>query len=324
MNRLWTYVIFIFFVGSLNISGQDLHLVDSIIDTYPKSFLSPERLSIRICSDFTDKTQRARAIYAWIGRNIEYDVKALSKHKKKKSFSYKLISEKQRKEAKLQTKVASQTLRRKKAVCYGYSVLYKKLCDLCEIPCLVISGGSKTKYGQIGKPSRSSHAWNSVKINDSWNLVDVTWAAGSVNKKTKKFIPDYSDTYFFLSPEKFFLKHFPKDTSWLLTNKNKDDFVKLPLYYSNYLDSDISIIYPLEGVISISKKDTINFKILNLPISYSISYKFTSEKHGYLIEPKNQDNSYCEFSIINNPSRDGYLTIFIENKSFVSYKIKIL
>ena len=28
---------------------------------------------------------------------------------------------------------------------------------------------------------------------------------------------------------KFFLNHFPKDTLWILTNKSKNDFVKLPL-----------------------------------------------------------------------------------------------
>jgi transglutaminase/protease-like cytokinesis protein 3 len=325
MNRFWTYFVLAFIFGSLDISAQDLHLVDSIIDTYPKSFLSPERLSIRIYSDFKDQTQRARAIYAWVGKNIEYDVKALNSHKKRKSFSYNTTSEKLRKEAKLQTKVANQTFRKKKAVCYGYSVLYKKLCDLCEIPCMVISGGDKTKYSQIDrKPSRNAHAWNSVKINNSWEFIDVTWAAGSVDKKIKRFIPDYSDTYFFLSPEKFFLKHFPKDTSWILTNKTKEDFVKLPLYYSDYLSMDITIINPLEGVISIAEKDTINFKISNLPQSYSISYKFSNEKFAHFVEPDFLDISSCEFSIVNTSSRDGYLVLFIEEKPFAAYKIRLL
>lgn len=325
MKRFCTYFVFVLSFVSLDISAQDFCAVDSIISTYPRTFLSPERLSIRICSDFKDQTERARAIYAWIGNNIKYDVKALNTHKKRRSYSYKSINEKLKKEEKLQSKVANQTLRKSKGVCYGYSVLYKKLCDLCEIPCIVIGGGAKTKYSQIGKkPSRTAHAWNSVKINDSWKFVDVTWAAGSVDKKTKKFIPYYSDTYFFLPPEKFFLNHFPKDTSWILAKKTKNDFIKLPLYYGDYLSTDVSVISPSEGIISKTKGDTIHFNLVNLPKSYTISYKFSAEKFGHLIEPTCCDNFNCEFYIINNFSCDGYLLLFIEEKPFAAYKIKIL
>lgn len=307
----------------MSASAQEFEKVDSLIDYYPRSFLNTEKLALRICTDFKDQTQQARAIYAWIGKNIEYDVKAFYSKKKSKNISYKSEEERQRKEAKLQNRISNQTFRKKKAVCYGYSVLYKKICDMCEIHCKVITGGDKTQFSQIDKkPSRRSHAWNSVYVNDSWKLIDVTWAAGAVDKKTKKFIPGYSDSYFFLSPEKFFLNHFPKDTSWILTNKTKDEFVKLPLYHSSYISSDISITNPMEGVVYVSENDTINFTILNLPTSSSVSYRYKNEKNGYIVNPKYHNPSYCEFGIINHLPRDGYLTIFIDSKPISTYKIK--
>jgi transglutaminase/protease-like cytokinesis protein 3 len=194
----------------------------------------------------------------------------------------------------------------------------------------VISGGDKIKWSQIGKsPSLKAHAWNSVRVNNSWKLVDVTWGSGTVDKKKKMFYPEYTDVYFFLSPEKFYLKHFPKDTSWILENKTKDDFVRLPLFYESYLKSNITIASPADGVISLSEKDTINFKILNVPSLHSISYQYSTYQYSrnnnaYEKEPKNWNQIYSEYEIVNKLTRNGYLTIFCDLKPLATYKIIIL
>lgn len=53
----------------------------------------------------------------------------------------------------------------KKAVCNGYAQAMKLLCDLTGVECEMISG---TADGE-------NHAWNLVKLDDSWYHVDATW-----------------------------------------------------------------------------------------------------------------------------------------------------
>jgi len=315
---------------SFTIFAQDYSKTDSIVDTYPKFYLHPNNLSQRINRDFTDPSERARAAYAWIAKNITYDLSSLHSVNKRRTIRYSSKSQKASKENRLQNRLVKRTLRKRRAICYGYAVLYKKLCDLSEVPCEIIAGGDKTKCTQIGRnPSFKSHAWNAVRINDTWKLVDVTWGAGSVDPKKKAFFPEYTDIYFFLSPDRFYLNHFPKDTSWVLIHKTKDDFVRLPLYYTNYLATGNKIITPSNGVISIAPQDTICLKFSKAPNLHSISYQFSKfqyqpGKPSYEAEPEIFRTAYCDFKIVNDLATDGYLTIFAESKPLVTYKLVLI
>lgn len=97
-------------IFSLESNAQELSKVDSIIDTYPKTFINPKRLSERICFDFSDPTERVRAIYAWEAKNVKYNVKALYSKKKARRFKYNSREEKIRKENNFQNKLANRTL----------------------------------------------------------------------------------------------------------------------------------------------------------------------------------------------------------------------
>jgi transglutaminase/protease-like cytokinesis protein 3 len=50
-------------------------------------------------------------------------------------------------------------------------------------------------------------------------IVDATWGAGYLDQSTGKFKKKYSGFYFFTDPDKFALKHYPKDSKWLFTKK---------------------------------------------------------------------------------------------------------
>ncbi len=52
-----------------------------------------------------------------------------------------------------------------KAVCEGYSRAMQYLCNLMNIPCILVTGVSHNE----------GHMWNQVKINGDWYNVDVTW-----------------------------------------------------------------------------------------------------------------------------------------------------
>src|SRR5262249_35212157 len=62
--------------------------------------------------------------------------------------------------------------------------------------------------------AKSNHAWNAVRIDGHWHLVDATWGAGSVGDK--KFLKRYRDYYFLTPPEQLIFSHFPDDVRWQL------------------------------------------------------------------------------------------------------------
>lgn len=61
------------------------------------------------------------------------------------------------------------TLVERKAVCDGLAYTYKYMCDLLELPCVVVIGSTDGLTGDIG------HAWNLIPIDGNWKLVDVTY-----------------------------------------------------------------------------------------------------------------------------------------------------
>ena len=97
------------------------------------------------------------------------------------------------------------TLSKRKGVCNDYSHLFKRLCELTNIECIIITGIGKTNKNQIGRINmKSNHAWNAVKLSGKWHLIDVTWGAGYVDLDQFDF--EFKEGYFMSPPEKFCLK----------------------------------------------------------------------------------------------------------------------
>lgn len=315
---------FFTFIAILIISktlfSQDYEKVDSIIRNYPNSFSNPVKLAEKINEDFNLPEEKARAIYTWIALHIEYDMKALSSPPKGTSYSYSSQEEKLQKEQEILENLAKVTIRKRKAVCQGYSTLYKYLSDLVSLECVVITGSSKTRERDIGKiPRGSDHAWNAVKIENEWKLIDATWGAGFINENINQFIPEFISYYFFLDPEKFSLEHFPKDTAWLFTDMSPETFANLPLYYTSYFQKDIEVVSPQSGIIELS--DNESFKLILKNGNYNIvSLKFKNDKESEWIKPK-KENELFIYEKEYKKSSNTYLTVFVNTKSFMTFKI---
>ncbi len=74
----------------------------------------------------------------------------------------------------------------KECVCEGYARAYKYILDELNIPCILVIGTATN-----GEGNTENHAWNYVKLNNSWYAIDVTWddpviiGGGTLNKKSK-------------------------------------------------------------------------------------------------------------------------------------------
>ena len=190
---------FIFLGSSFGQEENSWNQVDKKAVKIPSKHTSNvEELCRYISTEFDNPKDQIRAIYTWIGRNIKYDHSGL----KDENLSY--------------NHYPNQVLAKKRAVCTGYSTLFVALSNCLEIPAEVISGYSKNSITSEVNMSYPDHAWNSVYIDSSWHLIDVTWDAvlwkhsAPINRKEK---------YFMTNPEVFTEDHLPALPCWQLSTK---------------------------------------------------------------------------------------------------------
>ncbi len=307
-----------------NSYSQSYSTIDDAIANYPKSFASPEKLAEKIKTDFTSEEEKARAIFTWIALNVQYDLKSYYSQSSNPQIAYSFSSEEERlnKEQKFRRDSAAKLLRTKKGVCQDYASLFHTLCELVGLKCMTIAGTSKTVLNHIGKlPKASDHAWNAVKVGETWRLIDVTWASGMANFDTGKMMQQFNDAYFFTPPAIFFLNHFPDDKRYTMTDKTAEDFAALPLYYGTYLKSGYEIITPEQGIFSLKETQSIAFQIADLPENSLVAYVFSNDNKIVPVKFQRQENNAL-FEILLTKRNRGYLTIYINKESVVAYKIQ--
>jgi Transglutaminase-like superfamily len=168
-----------------------------------------KNLAKQITAGKANDSLKVRAIYEWVAKNIDYDLELLAAIRQKSAEEFQELQE------------PSKVLKNKKAVCMGYSTLFKELCMAEGIKAEVISGNSKQYYATTKKHVIGDvlHAWNSVKINKKWYLLDATWSAGAVDESYSKFIRRFDDKYYLTEGLEFVKTHLPSDPMWQLLDE---------------------------------------------------------------------------------------------------------
>lgn len=165
--------------------------------------------------------EKVRVIFRWISQNISYDVDAF--------FNQRLIEEK-----------SEIVLQRGKAVCGGYAQLFKQMCQQANIPCEIITGWSKEYSEKL--PTQPNHAWNAVRIDNQWRLLDITWGSGYINDQ-QKYVREFQEHYFLTDPDLLIYDHLPEDARWQLIDKpiSRQEFENLILLRPNYFNSGLGL-----------------------------------------------------------------------------------
>jgi hypothetical protein len=212
---------------------------------------------------------KARAIFKWLAENIRYDYKYYNKYhykgKEPKTYKCKDENDCEAKKITREIKYIDKALRKKKAVCQGYSMLFKKMCDIAGLKSEMIIGYVRTEHYQVGTAGILDHAWNAVRIDSAYYLLDVTWAAGGCGKNDDGKLLYYSknfNNYYWLTPADDFVRnHYPQNPKWvLLPNYTKENFAANPYYAPGELHK-IKLINPSSGIITVKTGDTIYFKL---------------------------------------------------------------
>ncbi|XP_045200905.2 hillarin-like [Mercenaria mercenaria] len=169
--------------------------------------------------------EQVRAFFMWITHNINYDTAGYFGR------------------APLQQTDAESVLKTRLTVCEGYCKLFEAFCREADIPVKTISGYAKA-FGckpeeDITKDIHNAHAWNAVFLDGGWFLLDVTWGAGFVKTKEKKYVPKFNNAYFLTDPVVFLTDHFPasvnvyancesgKEWQLVVDKISREDFLKI-------------------------------------------------------------------------------------------------
>ena len=215
---------------------------------------------------------------------------------------------------------------RRTAVCSGYSRLFKRFCDIANVECVEITGYSKG-YGFQTTGKLGSHAWNGVKIQNQWFLIDTTWNTGYVNYE-KEFVFNYSVQYLFTDPRAFIYDHFPYSSKWQLLEPviSEIDF-KVLTEINNYVFLlDIQFIdpvlaYPYAYSYTVDNEFEVKFQISDDVYDIGSNITDTDGKvywywHGSSNISFQRVDDICVFKI-NFPDRGEYLfTIFFYNQMY--------
>ena len=218
-------IFYIFILLHFNVQSQDVDTisvdpktfdyskVDSIALNFNNSdFKTIEDLSHALTVGLETEHEKFRVLFRWVADNIEYNLGSSNTDPK-------------------------AIVKKKKAVCAGYSSLLKSLCDYAGIEIQIIDGTAKSFPEDIGLTlKKTNHAWNAVNLYGKWYLVDATWAAGSYDLKKRIFYKHYNETWFLSDPKYFALLHHPKESKWQLLKPlyKKRLFRKTPIFYPLY------------------------------------------------------------------------------------------
>lgn len=317
MNRLF---LLFFFICS-GIVAQDFQNVDNIVMSYPR-YTTPQQLANRISRDFKDDASKVRATFRWLTHNIRYDLEEYYQPKKVIKFRYSTEEERLEKLQAIKDKIVKDAFLTKMGVCEEYAQAFKKVSDLLGIEAQVLKGYVRNSALDIGRvPPSTNHAWNSVKINNKWILLDATWAAGYVYNG--KWVKDYNEYFFAVDPKKISLTHYPDDRKWLiaLNYDSLQDFYNQPIYSQGFLRKEVEVISPVKGTIEVSRSKKVVLKFKNLPPTDRLFYNYRGQRYSKRPEIS-YDGSTATVSI-ENPGRVTELYLFLNRSLALEYKISV-
>ncbi|MEO6728785.1 MAG: transglutaminase domain-containing protein [Candidatus Dojkabacteria bacterium] len=328
--------------------GQTATSNFSLIDERVKTIqgYSVESLSKKLTEPYKAELDKVRSIFKWITENIEYDVAGYNNPEALYAglFRPTISTIDSVIQQDYNDRIIEKVLTDKKAICDGYARLFKTLCDYANIQSVMISGYIRWYSDPIGVVTERGHAWNAVFINNKWQLLDPTWASGSVNDSVTKFTKKYDNFYFLTDPVRLINDHYPSDTKWILFTKppNRQLFYYYPFFHHDFYTSNIISYKPINGLIDVTivnkkvrieletndkekelyvmeyphQTDTTNYDSTNdtlsiekLNVKYTPTYRIVGKK------------IYCDYELQSEKTKR--LDILYNDKLILSYRIRM-
>ena len=305
---------------SLSVNSQDFTTIDEKITNYPR-FSKVEDLASKISKDFTSDKDKVRAAFVWLAKNIRYNLdEYYNPSRQTISFSYATEEEKTQKLQEIKDNIVAKAFLSKQGVCEEYAQSFTKICNLLGIESEVIKGYVRNDAREIGRvPNSTNHAWNAVKLNNKWVILDATWAAGY--EYNGKWVRDFNNYFYNIPKEKIFNTHFPDDKVWVLRfgRISLSEFYNQPIYGNSFLSSNAELISPKKGTINVESSENIELKFKNLSENSLVFYVFRGERLAQKPIIKKENN--ISILTIKNPQRNTELILFINKEDALKFKV---
>jgi transglutaminase/protease-like cytokinesis protein 3 len=250
MKKLFSTLIFLFlFLPVFSQQENKYQQVDAFVKNYPEKIINQQSLDMfidGINKNFTADTDKVRAAFYWITENITYNDNQTEIRGKR-------------------AKDITTMLQTGEAICSGYSSLMEYFCKKLAVECVSIDGTGRSLYTDIVlNPEKLSndHAWNAVKLNGEWKLIDATWGSGYTDYSTGTYHKSRNEKYFLADPSVFIYKHLPVKPQWQLldTAINAYEFCNWPFIDEGFFSNNIAAVYPFQLNIDKKAGDTVQFK----------------------------------------------------------------
>ncbi|HEY5922258.1 MAG TPA: transglutaminase domain-containing protein [Kofleriaceae bacterium] len=226
---------------------------DPIVTAMPDSEQATiESVGAYLAARIPDKKLLVKAIHDYVVNRLHYDYDAL-----------KLIEAGDYENTPAQT--AEAVFAARTGVCEGYARLMVALGKAAGVEIAYVTGYIRDSRRRItisddpwDTSSREAlegvgHAWNAVKLDGQWHLIDATW--DDPTKGTNK------TTYLFVPPKLMALNHFPEDANWQLLPSpiSLGDFVRQPMLSPRIGELGLSLVAPTRSQITVDGTATIVF-----------------------------------------------------------------
>lgn len=225
---------------------------DRHADCAPAKSWQVDALADHLTGPFIDPAMKARALYRWITRNIAYDVEMYF-HGKSRDQSAQAVLDRQP----------------RNAVCAGYAYLFDAMAKRAGLRVEIVRGFARgAVYDSDRQTGEENHAWNAVyldgksdekKWDGKWEIVECTWGAGHLDGS--RFVPRFSNFYFFPPPEALLYSHYPTEAKWQLVSSpiSRAEQERLPQLTPDFFDFALELDSHRENPIRTSSE--LNFTL---------------------------------------------------------------
>jgi len=195
---------------------------------------SPASVARYIASQEPDPFQRVKAMHDYVIDRLSYD------HERLRRMDLTAASQK-----------PDVVFRTKLAVCAGYAKLLVEMGKHSGDEIVYITGDTRD---DDGNQNDVGHAWNAVKIEGSWFLMDATWDDPSNPDRPSE--QSYRTTYLFTPVHIFGVDHFPSDPVWQLRREplTRGEFLRQPLVDPAFYVAGLEFIDPKRSQVSASSR----------------------------------------------------------------------
>ncbi len=312
-------IIFFLFILLANNVARSQQTTESADDEFVKQLGALTTLNVATITDtitkkFSDKKEKARAIFYWIANNIALDPKATKTNDVKKINPEDVIQS-------------------RKTTPLGFANLVQEMCSLANIRCLVVDGYVKNYAEEINnKADEINHSWNVVQLGqspDKWYYIDAAKASGYLDKKMSVFTKQFTSEYFFADKKLFNMDHYPDNSAWLLDGEGKSmsQFYALPVIGNIAYSLGLQKPQPLTGYIKAKTNTAVSFSFNydgSKPIT-DISLIMGEEKKQSKPEPMNfNDNGgWVKFTYTFKKADTYPVTIVVDGKTLLQYYLEV-